>query len=300
MKKKPYADIAIIGGSGLYELQGLERIRRVRRTTPFGQPSDEIILGNLGESVVAFLARHGRGHRIPPTAINYRANIYALKALGVKRIFSVSAVGSMKESIKPGDLALPDQFIDRTTMQRKRTFFDRGVVAHIPFSDPICSIVSNVLWQASQEVGATVHRPGTYVCIEGPQFSTRAESHLYRQWNADVIGMTNIPEANLAREAEICYATLALVTDFDCWHQTEEAVSVEAIITIMKQNVEVAKRVLRYALDLAQGLPTCSCHSALQNAVITAPEAITPTLRNRYRVLLQHYLPPKKTKKGSS
>ncbi len=300
MRQKPSADIAIIGGSGLYELEGLDRIRRVQRTTPFGEPSDEIILGNLGESVVAFLARHGRGHRIPPTAINYRANIYALKALGVKRIFSVSAVGSMKESIKPGHLALPDQFIDRTTMQRKRTFFDQGVVAHIPFSDPICSIVSNVLWKASQEVGATVHRPGTYVCIEGPQFSTRAESHLYRQWNADVIGMTNIPEANLAREAEICYATLALVTDFDCWHETEEAVSVEAIITIMKQNVEVAKRVLRHALDLAQGLPICSCHSALKNAVITAPEAITPALRNRYRVLLHHYLPPKKTKKGSS
>jgi 5'-methylthioadenosine phosphorylase len=299
MPQTPHADIAIIGGSGLYQLEGMERIRKVRRTTPFGQPSDDIVLGNLGETVVAFLARHGRGHRLPPTAINYRANIYALKALGVTRIFSVSAVGSMKESIKPGDVVLPDQFIDRT-MQRKRTFFDQGVVAHIPFSDPICSVVSNVLWKASQEVGGTVHRPGTYVCIEGPQFSTRAESHLYRQWNADVIGMTNIPEANLAREAEICYATLALVTDFDCWHDTEAAVSVEAILSIMKQNVEVAKRVLRKALDLAQGLPTCSCNSALRHAVITAPEAITPTLRNRYRILLQHFLPPKKTKKGFS
>jgi len=299
MGHTPHADIAIIGGSGLYQLEGLERVRKIQRITPFGQPSDDIFLGNLGETVVAFLARHGRGHRIPPTAINYRANIYALKALGVTRIFSVSAVGSMKESIKPGDLVLPDQFIDRT-MQRKRTFFDQGVVAHIPFSDPICSMVSNVLWKGSQEVGATVHRPGTYVCIEGPQFSTRAESHLYRQWNADVIGMTNIPEANLAREAEICYATLALVTDFDCWHNTEESVSVEAILRIMKQNVEVAKRVLRKALDLVQGLPTCSCQSALRHAVITAPEAITPTLRNRYRVLLKHYLAPTKTKKGSS
>ena len=299
MRQTPHADIAIIGGSGLYHLEGLERIRKIRRTTPFGQPSDDIILGNLGETVVAFLARHGRGHRLPPTAINYRANIYALKALGVRRIFSVSAVGSMKESIKPGDLVLPDQFIDRT-MQRKRTFFDQGVVAHIPFSDPICSMVSNVLWKASQEVEETVHRPGTYVCIEGPQFSTRAESQLYRQWNADVIGMTNIPEANLAREAEICYATLALVTDFDCWHDTEESVSVEAILSIMKQNVEVAKRVLRTALDLAQGLPTCSCHSAMRHAVITAPEAITPALRNRYRVLLKDYLPPQKTRKGSS
>ncbi|MDX1410596.1 MAG: S-methyl-5'-thioadenosine phosphorylase [Nitrospirales bacterium] len=299
MRQTPHADIAIIGGSGLYQLEGMERIRKVRRSTPFGQPSDDIVLGNLGKSVVAFLARHGRGHRLPPTAINYRANIYALKALGVTRIFSVSAVGSMKESIKPGDLVLPDQFIDRT-MQRKRTFFDQGVVAHIPFADPICSMVSNVLWKASQEVGETVHRPGTYVCIEGPQFSTRAESLLYRRWNADVIGMTNIPEANLAREAEICYATLALVTDYDCWHDTEESVSVEAILSIMKQNVEVAKRVLRKALDLAQGLPRCSCHSALRHAVITSPDAITPTLRNRYRVLLHQYLPPKKTKKGST
>jgi len=299
MRNTSQADIAIIGGSGLYQMEGLERVRKIRRTTPFGRPSDEILLGNLGETVVAFLARHGRGHRIPPTAINYRANIYALKALGVTRIFSVSAVGSMKESLKPGDLVLPDQFIDRT-MQRKRTFFDQGIVAHIPFSDPICSMVSNVLGKASQEMGATVHRGGTYVCIEGPQFSTRAESQLYRQWNADVIGMTNIPEANLAREAEICYATLALVTDFDCWHDTEETVSVEAILTIMKQNVEVAKRVLRKALDLVQELPPCACQSALRHAVITAPEAITSALRNRYRVLLKHYFTPKKFKKGSS
>ena len=299
MRNTSKADIGIIGGSGLYQMEGLEHVRKIRRATPFGQPSDEILLGNLGETVVAFLARHGSGHRIPPTAINYRANIYALKALGVTRIFSVSAVGSMKESIKPGDLVLPDQFIDRT-MHRTRTFFDQGIVAHIPFSDPICAMVSNVLWKASQEVGATVHRPGTYVCIEGPQFSTRAESHLYRQWNTDVIGMTNIPEANLAREAEICYATLALVTDFDCWHDTEESVSVEAILTIMKQNVEVAKRVLRKALDLVQGLQSCSCQSALQHAVITAPEAITPAMRNRYRVLLKHYLTQKKFKKGSS
>ena len=184
-------------------------------------------------------------------------------------------------------------------MQRKRTFFDQGIVAHIPFSDPICSVVSNVLWKACHEIGATVHRPGTYVCIEGPQFSTRAESQLYRQWNADVIGMTNIPEANLAREAEICYATLALVTDFDCWHDTEETVSVEGILNIMKQNVKVAKQVLRKALDLVQGLPPCSCQSVLRHAVITAPEAITPALRNRYRVLLKHYFAPKKSKKGS-
>ena len=289
MRNTPKADIGILGGSGLYQMEGLEEIREVRLTTPFGRPSDAIVLGKLGGRGVAFLARHGRGHRIPPTAINYRANIYALKSLGVSRVFSVSAVGSMKESIKPGHLVLPDQFIDRTT-QRVGTFFDQGVVAHVAFSDPICPMVSDVLAKASQEEGATVHRSGTYVCIEGPQFSTRAESKLYRQWGVDVIGMTNIPEAKLAREAELCYATIALVTDYDCWHETEEAVSVGAILSIMKQNVEVAQRVLRKSLDLVQGLASCPCQSALDHAVITAQEVITPAFRKRFQLLLQHRL----------
>ena len=296
MKKTPKADIGILGGSGLYQMEGLEQIREVRLTTPFGRPSDAIVLGQLGGRGVAFLARHGRGHRIPPTAINYRANIYALKSLGVSRVFSVSAVGSMKESIKPGHLVLPDQFIDRTT-QRVGTFFDQGVVAHVAFSDPTCPRLSDVLAKASQEEGATIHRSGTYVCIEGPQFSTRAESKLYRQWDVDVIGMTNIPEAKLAREAELCYATIALVTDYDCWHETEEAVSVGAIISIMKHNVEVAQRVLRRSLDLVQGLAPCPCQSALDHAVITAQEVITPTLRKRFQLLLQDRLKPTKSRK---
>ena len=293
MRNTPKADIGILGGSGLYQMEGLEQIREIRLTTPFGRPSDKIVLGKIEGQGVAFLARHGRGHRIPPTAINYRANIYALKSLGVRRVFSVSAVGSMKESINPGHLVLPDQFIDRTT-QRMGTFFDQGVVAHVAFSDPICPMLSGVLAKASQEEGATVHRTGTYVCIEGPQFSTRAESKLYRQWGVDVIGMTNIPEAKLAREAELCYATIALVTDYDCWHETEEAVSVGAILSIMKRNVEVAQRVLRKSLDLVHRLASCPCQSALDHAVITAQEVITPALRKRFQLLLQHRL--KKTK----
>ena len=295
MKNTAKADIGVLGGSGLYQMEELEHIREIKVTTPFGRPSDAIVLGKLGGRGIAFLARHGRGHRIPPTAINYRANIYALKSLGVTKIFSVSAVGSMKETIMPGHLVLPDQFIDRTT-QRVGTFFDQGVVAHVAFSDPICPGLSGVLAKASQEEGTTVHRSGTYVCIEGPQFSTRAESNLYRQWGVDVIGMTNIPEAKLAREAELCYATIALVTDYDCWHETEEAVSVGAILSIMKRNVEVAQRVLRKSIDLVQGLASCPCQSALDHAVITAQEVITPALRKRFQLLLQHRLT--KTKKN--
>ncbi len=228
MAVKPRADIAVIGGSGLYEMEGLTRVRELRVSTPFGKPSDAIVIGTLAEQRVAFLSRHGRGHRISPSMINYRANIYALKSLGVSRIISVSAVGSMKEHIKPGHLVLPDQFIDRTT-QRMGTFFDQGLVAHVAFAEPICGELSGIVRRAAKQVGATTHVGGTYVCIEGPQFSTKAESRLYRQWGVDVIGMTNIPEAKLAREAEMCYATLALVTDFDCWHATEESVTVEAI-----------------------------------------------------------------------
>ena len=275
-------------------MEGLERIRHVTPATPFGRPSDSILLGTMNGQRVAFLSRHGRGHRIPPSGINYRANIYALKSLGVTKIFSVSAVGSMKEAIEPGHLVLPDQFIDRTT-QRVRTFFDKGVVAHIAFSDPICPLLSTVLWKASQEVGATVHRSGTYICIEGPQFSTKAESKVYRQWGVDVIGMTNMPEAKLAREAEMCYATMALVTDYDCWHHTEEPVSVGAILNIMKGNVEVAQRVLRISFGLTQDLMACPCQSALEHAVISAPEAITPSARKRYHLLLKHHLEQRKT-----
>ena len=283
------AKIGIIGGSGLYEMDGFTNLKEIRMATPFGKPSDPIIVGTLHGIRIAFLARHGRGHHTLPSAINYRANIHALKALGVTRIFSISAVGSMKESIRPGDFVLPDQFIDRTT-QRANTFFDKGIVAHVAFADPICETLSSVLEKASLSVSVTVHRPGTYLCIEGPQFSSRAESFLYRQWGVDVIGMTNIPEAKLAREAEICYATLALVTDYDCWHETEDAVSVGAILSIMHQNVETAKIVLRHALELVKDLGPCSCQTALEHAVITPLNRISPVLRKRYQLLLRRHL----------
>ncbi|HNP30832.1 MAG TPA: S-methyl-5'-thioadenosine phosphorylase [Nitrospirales bacterium] len=285
----PRAQIGIIGGSGLYQMDGFTNLKEVRMTTPFGKPSDAIILGTFHGMRVAFLARHGRGHRTLPSAINYRANIHALKSLGVTKIFSVSAVGSMKESIRPGDFVLPDQFIDRTT-QRNNTFFDQGIVAHVAFADPICGTLSSVLEKASLEVPVKVHRPGTYLCIEGPQFSSRAESLLYRQWGVDVIGMTNIPEAKLAREAELCYATLALVTDYDCWHETEDAVSVGAILSIMHRNVETAKLVLQHALEIVKDLGTCSCQTALEYAVITPLNRISPTLRKRYQLLLKRHL----------
>lgn len=295
--RTPTAQIGIIGGSGLYHMEGLRNIKEIRVSTPFGKPSDPIKIGTFEGMRVAFLARHGREHSIMPTGINYRANIYALKSLGVTRLFSVSAVGSMKEAIRPGDCVLPDQFLDRTT-QRPNTFFDQGVVAHVSFANPICQSLSSVLWEAAQDLSVTVHRPGTYLCIEGPQFSTKAESLLYRRWEVDVIGMTNIPEAKLAREAEMCYATLALVTDYDCWHDTEEAVSVGAILEIMKRNVEMARDLLAKALVLSLRLGSCPCHTALEHAVITPLATLTPTARKRYRVLLSRLftttLQPKK------
>jgi 5'-methylthioadenosine phosphorylase len=270
-------------------MEGFTNLKEIRMNTPFGKPSDAIILGNFHGLRVAFLSRHGRGHHTLPSGINYRANIHALKAVGVTRVFSVSAVGSMKEAIRPGDFVLPDQFIDRTT-QRANTFFDQGIVAHVAFADPICGSLSTVLEKASQKVSVKVHRPGTYLCIEGPQFSSRAESILYRQWGVDVIGMTNLPEAKLAREAELCYATLALVTDYDCWHETEDAVSVGAILSIMHKNVETAKIVLQQALEIAKDLGACSCHTALEHAVITPLDRMSPILRKRYQVLLRRQL----------
>ena len=285
----PKADVAIIGGSGLYHMDGLTKLKEVKLTTPFGKPSDSIMLGSFEGLTVAFLARHGRGHRTLPTGINYRANIHAIKSLGVSRVFSVSAVGSMKKNIRPGDFVLPDQFIDRTT-KRVSTFFDQGLVAHVAFSDPLCPALSSIFWKASKKVSVKVHRPGTYLCMEGPQFSTRAESQLYRTWGVDIIGMTNLTEAKLAREAEMCYATLALVTDYDCWHETEDAVSVGAILDIMHKNVETAKQVLHHALTLAKSTKTCSCQMALEHAIITPLTKMSPTLKKRYQVLLQRKL----------
>lgn len=291
--KRPQARVGIIGGSGLYEMEGLQQVKEVRLRTPFGAPSDAIIAGSLEGVPVAFLSRHGRGHRFNPSEINYRANIYALKTLGVRQVISVSAVGSMKESIKPGDVVLPHQVID-LTKRRVSTFFEGGVVAHVAFGDPICRSLAGTLEQCAGTVGATVHGGGTYLCMEGPQFSSRAESLLYRQWGVDVIGMTNMPEAKLAREAELCYATVALATDYDCWHETEEAVTVEAILEILRKNVALAKRLLRQAIPLVDGARGCVCGSALQNALVTAPDHVSNAARKRLALFIDRYMKPKR------
>lgn len=289
------AEVGIIGGSGLYEIEGLRSIRPVTVRTPFGSPSDSIVLGELDGVRVAFLSRHGRGHRISPGEINYRANIYALKSLGVRRVISISAVGSMKESIEPGDIVLPDQFID-LTKRRISTFFEGGIVAHVGFAEPVCAGMRASLFEGAQSIGASVHRDGVYVCIEGPQFSTKGESRLYRRWGVSVIGMTNMPEAKLAREAELCYATVALATDYDCWHETEEPVTVEAILATLQKNVASAKQLLRVSVKPVAAVVTCECQRALQNAVVTASERISPRVRRRLRLLLDRTMPP--TKKG--
>lgn len=291
--ERPQAEIGIIGGSGLYAMEGLEGSKEVRPTTPFGRPSDALLVGTLDGVRVAFLSRHGRGHRLSPSEINYRANLYALKSLGVGRVLSVSAVGSMKEAIRPGEVVLPDQFID-LTKRRVGTFFEGGIVAHVAFADPICRDLSEALTKAAEGAGATAHRGGTYVCIEGPQFSTRGESWLYRQWGVDVIGMTNLPEAKLAREAELCYATLALVTDYDCWHDSHESVTVEMILETLHRNVELAKRVLRAAVPLAAGPRTCPCARALDHAIVTGPEKIPNHVKRRLSLLIGRALSAKK------
>ncbi len=290
---KVKADLGIIGGSGLYEIEGLVGVREVKVKTPFGAPSDALVVGRLDGVRVAFLSRHGRGHRLNPTEINYRANIYALKSLGVTRVISVSAVGSMKEGIRPGDVVVPSQFVD-LTKHRASTFFEGGVVAHVAFGDPICPIVAGALESAVRGTTATVHRGGTYLCMEGPQFSSRGESLLYRQWGVDVIGMTNMPEAKLAREAELCYATLALVTDYDCWHESEQAVTVEGVLAVLHKNVALAKRVLRSAVQVVGQPRICGCERALEHAILTNPVAIPSAARKRLALLLAHRLPPRK------
>ena len=288
-KPRQQAELAIIGGSGLYEMEGVERTRQVRVRTPFGEPSDALVLGKLEDVQVVFLARHGRGHRISPSDINYRANIYALKSLGVSRILSVSAVGSMKETIAPGDVVLPDQFID-LTKRRISTFFEKGIVAHVSMADPVCPQLSAILEKAAHSAAAKVHRGGTYVCMEGPQFSSRGESLIYRQWKVDVIGMTNMPEAKLAREAEMCYATMAFPTDYDCWHESEEDVSVDAILGTLRQNMNLAKRILKTAVTLAREPRVCRCGSALQYALLTDPRMIPATTKRRLSLLIGRYV----------
>jgi 5'-methylthioadenosine phosphorylase len=272
-------------------MAGLEDVREVRVETPFGDPSDVVRVGVLEGHRVAFLARHGRQHRLLPTEINYRANVYALKALGVRRLLSASAVGSMREHVHPRHVVVPDQFIDRTR-HRTDTFFGDGVVAHVSLADPVCPVVRQALRAAAEERKATVHDGGTYLCMEGPQFSTRAESRLYRSWGVDVIGMTNLQEARLAREAEICYATLALVTDFDCWHEDEDDVTVEALLQILRDNAALATETLRTAILRLAGAPDggCACGDALKYAIITPREAIPEETRRRLSAILGRYL----------
>ena len=281
--------LAVIGGSGLYALPELKNVESVELSTPYGSPSGPIMRGRLGDTAMLFLPRHGVGHRIPPSSINYRANICAMKMLGATHMLSVSAVGSMKEDIHPGDLVFVDQFID-LTKRRHSTFFDEGMAAHVTFSDPICPLMAEAAASAAQTTGATVHRGGTYVCIEGPQFSTRAESLLYRSWGVSVIGMTNMPEAKLAREAELPFATPALSTDYDCWHQNEDAVSVEAVVATLNKNVEFARRTI---VALASRLPDpdkSPAFRALENALITSKNAIGLDVKERLGWLVNRYL----------
>ena len=282
--------IGIIGGSGLYELQGLTDVRWRRVRTPFGDPSDDYCEGRLDGRRVVFLPRHGRGHRLSPTELNFRANVWGLKSLGVEWVVSVSAVGSMKEKIEPLHLVIPDQFFD-ATRRRVSSFFGDGIVAHVGMAEPVCPDLATALEKAARQTAATVHRGGTYICIEGPQFSTRAESQVYRSWGVDVIGMTNLPEAKLAREAELCYATLALATDYDVWHETQAAVSVEAVVQNLMKNVATAKDVLRRLIPTLGPPRTCECPRLLANAVITSPKAFPPATRKRLDLLIGRYFP---------
>lgn len=281
--------VGVIGGSGLYDMEGLTGVKSVKVETPFGDPSDEYVTGMLGDTKMVFLPRHGRGHRFTPSEVNYRANIFGMKKLGAEWIISVSAVGSMKEKIAPGHIVIVDQFFDRTK-NRPSSFFGNGIVGHVEFADPVCKDLSDVLYGAAKKAGATVHKGGTYICIEGPQFSTRAESNIYRSWGVDVIGMTNIPEAKLAREAEICYATVALSTDYDCWHTTEESVTVDMILETLRKNVTMAKEIIRNAAPAISAKRDCKCASAMKFATITDRKAIPAGAKEDLSLLLGKYL----------
>lgn len=283
------AEIGIIGGTGLYQMEGLADVRRVEVDTPFGLPSDSFVIGTLEGHRVAFLARHGRGHRHIPGEIPVRANIYAFKSLGVERIVSISAVGSMREEIHPLDIVVPDQYFDRTR-SRPNTLFGRGIAVHISFDEPVCPRLGTLLYEAAVEAGGRVHRGGTYLCMEGPAFSTQAESRIYRQWGVEVIGMTALPEAKLAREAEICYATLAFVTDYDVWHESESPVTVDMILENLRHNVEMARQVLRVVVPQMDGERDCPCDSALRNAIVTPPDMMPPEERARMGLFLDRYL----------
>ncbi len=281
--------IGVIGGSGLYDMEELTVEEETAMDTPFGEPSDKFIIGSLSGTMVAFLPRHGKGHRIPPSNINYRANIWAMKKLGVERIMASGACGSFKEELAPGHIVIVDQFIDRTR-NRIGTFTGPGLVAHTLFADPVCPDLAQVLYDSAEAVGTPVHKGGTYVCMEGPQFSTRAESWLYKSWGADVIGMTNLTEAKLAREAEICYGSIALVTDFDCWRESDDDVTIEAVLQVMNKNVDTFRNIIKQAVPGLSAERTCACKNAMEYAVITSQDAIPDKMKKDLDLVLGKYL----------
>ena len=285
----PQAKIGVIGGTGLYDIEGMSDIEEVEINTPFGKPSDAIVIGKLEGVGIAFLPRHGKGHRISPTELPSRANIYALKFLGVEHIIASNSAGSFREEIKPGDLIIPDQIIDRTR-SRVSSFFGEGVVAHIPFAEPFCPVLSQIVFEAARQVGASVHQGGTYVAMEGPAFSTRAESRLYRSWGADIIGMTALPEAKLAREAEICYASIACVSDYDSWHEGKEPVTVDVILDIQHKNIDTVKKIIKLAVTRIPEERRCGCATALETAFVTAPELIPSEQKEKLGLLIGKYL----------
>lgn len=282
-------NIGVIGGSGLYEVEALSDVSHIRLDTPFGKPSDDYIIGTLNDTRVAFLPRHGRGHFITPSELNFRANIYGFKSLGVESIIAVSAVGSLKEQLHPTDIVIPDQFYDRTK-ERVSTFFGDGLVAHVAFADPVCSQLAKLIHETSIECGAVTHKGGTLLCIEGPAFSTRAESNVYRQWGMDIIGMTSLQEAKLAREAEICYSIMAMVTDYDCWHEDESEVTVEAVVQNLKKNISKAKEILEKVIPKASSFNECSCRHSLETAIMTDSAAIPETTKERLKLIVGKYL----------
>jgi len=282
--------VGIIGGSGLYELDGLEGVEEQHVNTTFGEPSDAVLTGYLGDTRLLFLPRHGRGHRVPPHRINYRANILALKKLGAEQIISVSAVGSMKDNIHPGDVVLPDQFFDRTRTRPSTFFDDDGVAAHVALADPIDAGLQDALYRAALTADVRTHRNGTYICIDGPQFSTRAESNIYRSWGVDVIGMTNLPEARLAREAELPYATIALVTDYDCWHTEHDDVTVEQVVATLKKNVATARQIITEVATMLPDPSLSPASTALEHAIMTRPDLISDAARDRLAPLIGKYI----------
>ncbi len=285
----PRASIGVIGGTGLYEIQGLTDIQTINIGTPFGDPSDSIVIGRLGNISIAFLPRHGRRHRIMPSELPSKANVYAMKSLGVEHIIAVNSAGSFKEEIKPGTLVIPDQIID-CTKGRPSTFFGGGIVAHVSFADPFCPELSELLYKTAVEAGANVRKNGTFIAMEGPAFSTKAESNLYRSWNADIIGMTVLPEAKLAREAEICYSSIACVTDYDCWRAVEKAVDVNMVLEVMRQNIETTKKIIKLSIAKIPKLRRCICSEALKRAIVTPKEFIPRELKDKLNLIIGKYI----------